>query len=165
LTGRQQEIHSSFADWARDVGARALWLACASMSVSNIDVIVGRRLRLLRLLADMSVDDLAALTGMSAGEVTACELGHMRFGPTHIAAVAEHSKLPVSWFFFTFVDQQFESCVLQLVEEATQTRRPEDNRFLSRISQIVDVISYADPDDRDRLIEEARVLVRDRSSA
>jgi transcriptional regulator with XRE-family HTH domain len=135
------------------------------MSVSNIDVIVGRRLRLLRLLADMSVDDLAALTRMNAAEVTACELGHKRFGPTHIAAVAERFKLPVSWFFFTFVDPQFESCVLQHVQEATETRRPKDFQFLSRIFQIVDVLSYAEPDDRDRLIEEARVLMRERNSA
>ena len=135
------------------------------MSASSIDTVVGRRLRLLRLLQDITVDDFAALFGMSAGYIAACELGRTRFAPPHIAAVAEHFKLPILWFFFTFDDPSFEDCVLHHVEKAAQTRRPQDIQFLSRISRIVEAMPFANSGDRSRFVEEARVLMREQYSA
>jgi transcriptional regulator with XRE-family HTH domain len=135
------------------------------MSASSIDVIVGRRLQLLRLLANLSVDDFATLLAMPVSDVAACELGHARLGGAHVAKVAEHFKIPISWFFFTFGDPAFEDCVLRHVEKAAQGRQPRDIQFLSRISEIVEAIPYAEADDQSRFVEEARKLMRRRSSA
>jgi transcriptional regulator with XRE-family HTH domain len=135
------------------------------MSASSIDAVVGRRLRLLRLLVDLTVDDFATLLGMSASDIAAHELGHARLAPAHIATVAEHFKLSVSWFFFTFNDSSFEDCVLDHVEKAAQTRRPQDITFLSRISEIVEAMPYANSNDQSRFIEQARILMRERNSA
>jgi transcriptional regulator with XRE-family HTH domain len=135
------------------------------MSACSIDLIVGRRLQLLRLLANLTVDDVATLLEISVSDIAACELGHARLGAMHIAKVAEHFKIPISWFFFTFGDPAFEDCVLHHVEKAAQTRQPQDIQFLSRISEIVKAIRYAEADDQSRFMEEARNLMRKRSSA
>ena len=135
------------------------------MGVSSIDTIVGRRLRLLRLLQNVAVDEFAALFGMSGDYVAACELSNTRFAPTHIAMVAEHFRLPISWFFFSFEDPSFEDAMLQHVEKAAQSRRPQDIQFLSRISKIVTAMPTAKFRDRNRFVEEARVLMRERSCA
>ena len=135
------------------------------MSASNIDAVVGRRLRLLRLLADFTVDDFATLLGMRVTDIAARELGHARLAPAHIVTLAEHFKVPIVWFFFTFADSDFEDCVLQHVEKAAQTRRPQDLQFLSRISQIVEALPFAASGDQSRFIEEVRVLISERSSA
>jgi hypothetical protein len=79
--------------------------------------------------------------------------------------VAEHFRVPISWFFFSFEDPSFEDAMLQHVEKAAQSRRPQDIQFLSRISKIVAAIPTAKFRDRNRFVEEARVLMRERSCA
>lgn len=135
------------------------------MGVSNIDTVVSRRLRLLRLLQRVAVDEFAGRFAMSAEYVAECEMGRSRFEPPHIAAVAEHFKLPIAWFFFTFDDPAFEDAVLNHVEKAAGSQCPRDLQFLSRISEIVAAMPSAKARERGRYVEQVRVLMREQSCA
>jgi transcriptional regulator with XRE-family HTH domain len=135
------------------------------MSVSNIDTVVSRRLRLLRLLQRVAVDEFADRFAITPDYVAECELGRSRFQPLHIAAVAEHFRLPIGWFFFTFDDPAFEDAVLLHVEKAAGSQCPRDIQFLSRISEIVAAMPSAKGRERGRYVEQARMLMRERSCA
>ena len=138
---------------------------CVEMGISNIDAVVSRRLRLLRLLQRVAVEEFADRFAITADYVSECELGHTRFEPPHIAAVAEHFKLPIAWFFFTFDDPAFEDAVLHHVEKAARSQCPRDLQFLSRISEIVVAMPSAKARERGRYVEQARVLLREQSCA
>jgi transcriptional regulator with XRE-family HTH domain len=127
------------------------------MGISNIDTVVSRRLRLLRLLQRVAVEEFADRFAITADYVSECELGHTRFEPPHIAAVAEHFKLPIAWFFFTFDDPAFEDAVLHHVEKAARSQCPRDLQFLAMPS--------AKARERGRYVEQARVLLREQSCA
>ena len=135
------------------------------MSPSKIDAVVGRRLRLFRLLANLTMDELAQLLGMTGREIADCEDGIGRFKPVHIAEVARRFQLPVSWFFFTFEDDDFELCMLHQVEMATESGHPKDMQFLSKISELIgDYMPFGPPEDRSLFIERARILIAERNA-
>jgi hypothetical protein len=108
---------------------------CVEMGISNIDTVVSRRLRLLRLLQRVAVEEFADRFAITADYVSECD------------------------------DPAFEDAVLHHVEKAARSQCPRDLQFLSRISEIVVAMPSAKARERGRYVEQARVLLREQSCA
>jgi transcriptional regulator with XRE-family HTH domain len=66
---------------------------------SEIDTVVGRRLREARLLAGLSQGRLGARIGVTFQAVQKYESGENRLSASRLLAVAEFLKQPISFFF------------------------------------------------------------------
>jgi transcriptional regulator with XRE-family HTH domain len=66
---------------------------------SQIDALVGERIRLRRAQIGLTVAELAALLGVDESDLEAIESGKKRAGPTLIAAAAAALGMPVYRFF------------------------------------------------------------------
>ena len=66
---------------------------------SEIDVLVGRRLREARLLAGLSQGQLGAKIGVTFQAVQKYESGENRLSASRLLAVAEFLRQPLSFFF------------------------------------------------------------------
>jgi len=68
-------------------------------STTEVDVIVGRRLRELRMLAGLSQSDLAATIGLTFQQLQKYERGVNRISASKLYLLAGHLCVPVSTFF------------------------------------------------------------------
>ncbi len=66
---------------------------------SEVDVLVGRRLREARLLAGLSQGQLGARIGVTFQAVQKYESGENRLSASRLLAVAEFLRQPLSFFF------------------------------------------------------------------
>jgi transcriptional regulator with XRE-family HTH domain len=66
---------------------------------SQIDTLVGERIRLRREHIGLTAAELAALLGIDESDLETIESGRKRAGPTLIAAAAAALGMPVYWFF------------------------------------------------------------------
>jgi transcriptional regulator with XRE-family HTH domain len=74
-------------------------LSMAKKSPSAIDRQVGARVRMRRLMLDISQQTLAAGLGVSFQQVQKYEKGHNRIGAGRLQQLAEILQVPVSFFF------------------------------------------------------------------
>jgi transcriptional regulator with XRE-family HTH domain len=132
----------------------------------GIDSSVGRRLRLLRLLANVTIDDLARYLKVDAPEVARYEAGKVRLQPTQIAELVDKLQVPLHWFFLGFEDDALEVCLAQEIELALQHRTDRDIPFLAQFTELFGTYRILGPtDDRTRVIAQARMLVAQRIAA
>jgi transcriptional regulator with XRE-family HTH domain len=74
----------------------------ARRSPGEIDKQVGVRVRMRRLMLDMSQQKLAAGLGLTFQQVQKYEKGHNRIGAGRLQQLAEILQVPVSFFFEDF---------------------------------------------------------------
>src|ERR1700739_3009064 len=74
----------------------------AKKSPSAIDRQVGARIRMRRLMLDMSQRELAAALSLSFQQVQKYETGSNRIGPGRLQQLAGILEVPVSFFFEDF---------------------------------------------------------------
>lgn len=70
-----------------------------SEHVDAFDAAVGRRVRIARMDAGLSLSDLAASLGVTYQQVQKNEKGVNRIGASRLRRIAEATGRPVSWFF------------------------------------------------------------------
>ncbi len=68
-------------------------------STNDVDVLVGQRLRELRMLAGLSQSDLAATIGLTFQQLQKYERGVNRISASKLYMLARHLNVPVSTFF------------------------------------------------------------------
>jgi transcriptional regulator with XRE-family HTH domain len=137
-----------------------------ALTPPSIDSAVGRRLRLLRLLANVTTDDLARCLGVDARSVAQYEAGKVRLQPTQIAELVDKLQVPLHWFFLGLEDDALELCIAEEIELALQTRTDGDIRFLAQFTELFEAYRALGPvEDRTRVIAQARVLVAQRIAA
>jgi|GEM_PF-4913133 len=133
------------------------------MTPSDIDAVVGRRLRLLRLLSNLQAEDIAALLDVDLAQVSAWEAGRSRFEPVHMAALAREMRLPLGWFFFGFRDDELEHSMVTEIEDAAGGGSAGDVLFLTSLSRLFGTYGpCGSSEDPDRFLMEARQLVAQR---
>ena len=136
------------------------------MTPPSIDSAVGRRLRLLRLLANVTTDDLARYLKVDAPEVAQYEAGEVRLQPTQIAELVDKLQVPLHWFFLGFEDDALELCLAEEIELALQRRSDGDIPFLAQSAELFEKYRALGPtEDRTRVIARARILVAQRIAA
>jgi transcriptional regulator with XRE-family HTH domain len=138
-----------------------------AMTPVSIDIVVGRRLRLLRLLASPTPDELARCLGIDdAQKVAQYEAGEVSLRPKQIAELVDKLQVPLHWFFLGLEDDALELCVAEEVERALQNRTEGDLPFVAQFSELFDSYRALGPtEDRTRIIAQARVLVAQRIAA
>ena len=140
--------------------------ARTALTPSSIDSAVGRRLRLLRLLVNVTIEDLARYLKVDAPEVARYEAGKVRLQPTQIAELVDKLQVPLHWFFLGFEDDALEVCLAEEIELALQHRTDADMGFLAQFTELFETYRALGPtDDRTRLIAQARILVAQRIAA
>ncbi len=65
----------------------------------NVDVHVGRRLKLRRLMLGMGAEDLASAVGIGPRNVRDYEEGLARISANRLRRFAMRLDLPIAWFF------------------------------------------------------------------
>lgn len=137
-----------------------------AMTPPSIDSAVGRRLRLFRLLADLTTDDLTRCLGVDAREIAQYEAGEARLQPTQIAELVDKLQVPLHWFFLGLEDDALELCITEEIELALRTRTDGDIRFLAQLAELFETYRALGPiEDRTRVIAQARFLVAQRIAA
>jgi transcriptional regulator with XRE-family HTH domain len=74
----------------------------AKKTPDAIDIQVGGRVRMRRLMLDMSQEQLAARLGVSFQQVQKYEKGYNRIGAGRLQQIAEALQVPVGFFFEEF---------------------------------------------------------------
>lgn len=65
----------------------------------DLDVFVGKRIQMARVMANMSQEKLAARLGLSFQQVQKYEKGTNRCAPSRLSVIAKAVGKPVAWFF------------------------------------------------------------------
>jgi transcriptional regulator with XRE-family HTH domain len=112
---------------------------------SNIDSAVGRRLRLLRLLTNVTTEELAQYLKADAREVAQYEAGKVRLQPTQIAGLVDKLQVPLHWFFLGFEDDALELCLTEEIELALQQRGDGDIAFLTQFTELFGTYRFSAP--------------------
>jgi transcriptional regulator with XRE-family HTH domain len=71
----------------------------AKKTPNATDVFVGQRVRMARLMANMSQEKLAAPLGLTFQQVQKYEKGSNRIGASRMQQIAHILQKPVAWFF------------------------------------------------------------------
>lgn len=64
-----------------------------------VDIFVGSRMRMRRLLNGLTQKELAQLLGVSFQQLQKYEKGTSRIGPARLQMVAQHLDVPITFFF------------------------------------------------------------------
>jgi transcriptional regulator with XRE-family HTH domain len=140
--------------------------ARTALAPPSIDGAVGRRLRLLRLLANVTTDDLAGYLKVDAQEVARYEAGEVRLPPTQIAELVDKLQVPLHWFFLGLEDDALELCLAEEIELALHRRGNADIAFRAQSAELFETYKALGPtEDRTRVIAQARILVAQRIAA
>jgi transcriptional regulator with XRE-family HTH domain len=140
--------------------------ARTALTPPSIDSAVGRRLRLLRLLANVTTDDLAGYLKVDAPKVAQYEAGEVRLQPTQIAELVDKLQVPLHWFFLGFEDDALELCLVEEMAQALQNPTEGDLRFREQFAVFFETYRALGPiEDRSRVIAQVRSLVAQRIAA
>ena len=140
--------------------------ARTALTPPSIDSAVGRRLRLLRLLANVTTDDLAGYLKVDAPKIARYEAGEVRLQPTQIAELVDKLRVPLHWFFLGLEDDALELCLAEEIELALQRRDDADIAFRAQSADLFVMYKALGPtEDRTRVIAQARILVAQRIAA
>lgn len=77
-------------------------------SATDIDVLIGRRLRAARQLKAMSQDELGAQVGVTFQQIQKYERGANRISGSRLWALAQTLDLPITYFFPSEEDRCFD---------------------------------------------------------
>ncbi len=72
---------------------------CRSDDHCTIDQLVGRRVRLRRVMLDLTQEDVAKRCAISSQQVNKYELGRSRMSARRLVDLASALDIPVAWFF------------------------------------------------------------------
>ena len=123
-------------------------------------------MRLLRLLANVTTDDLAGYLKVDAPEVARYEAGEVRLQPTQIAELVDKLQVPLHWFFLGFEDDALELCLAEEMAQALQNPTEGDLRFREQFAVLFETYRALGPiEDRSRVIAQVRSLVAQRIAA
>jgi len=140
--------------------------ARTALAPASIDSAVGRRLRLMRLLANVTTDDLAGYLKVDAPKIAQYEAGEVRLQPTQIAELVDKLQVPLHWFFLGFEDDALELCLAEEIELALHRRDDADILFRAQSAELFETYKALGPtEDRTRVIAQARILVAQRIAA
>ena len=140
--------------------------ARTALTPPSIDSAVGRRLRLLRLLANVTTDDLAGYLKVDAPKIARYEAGEVRLQPTQIAELVDKLRVPLHWFFLGLEDDALELCLAEEIELALHRRGDADIAFRAQSAELFEMYKALGPtEDRTRVITQARILVAQRIAA
>ena len=140
--------------------------ARTALTPPSIDSAVGRRLRLLRLLANVTTDDLAGYLKVDAPKIAQYEAGEVRLQPTQIAELVDKLRVPLHWFFLGLEDDALELCLAEEIELALHRRDDADILFRAQSAELFETYKALGPtEDRTRVIAQARILVAQRIAA
>jgi transcriptional regulator with XRE-family HTH domain len=132
---------------------------------TSIDIAVGRRLKLLRLLTNLAIDDLSRCLGVDAQTITQYEAGESRLKPIQITKLADRLQVPLHWFFSGFEDDALELFMAEEIELAARNRTDKDLRFLAQFSELTERLVFGPIENRSRVIAQVRLLVGQRIAA
>ncbi len=113
--------------------------------LSDIDRYVGRRIRLGRTLAGLSLDELARQIGVSYQQVQKYENGTNRVGAGRLHQIATVLRKPLS-FFFTFKEddpdaaaspEQLRDGLQRLMASASQIQSPKLLESLAGVAESI----------------------------
>ena len=125
-----------------------------SRKISAVDAHVGMRLKLIRELRDLSVDELAELTEVDAVELRRFETGVLRIGAHTLFLLASKLSMPVAWFFMGLrADQTAADGTLDAERSAEIVNYEEGLALLNKCYEL------ASPDKREVLIAVAQSLL------
>jgi transcriptional regulator with XRE-family HTH domain len=128
--------------------------AIGSRKISAVDAHVGMRLKLIRQLRDLSVEELAELTDIDAVELRRFESGVLRIGAHTLFVLASKLSMPVAWFFMGLrADQAAADGTLDAERSAEIVNYEEGLTLLNRCYEL------ASPDKREVLIAVAQSLL------
>ena len=140
--------------------------ARTALAPPSIDSAVGRRLRLMRLLANVTTDDLAGYLKVDAPKIARYEAGEVRLQPTQIAELVDKLQVPLHWFFLGLEDDALELCLAEEIELALHRRGDADIAFRAQSAELFETYKALGPtEDRTRVIAQARILVAQRIAA
>jgi len=155
--GRVRAVDPAEPDFSR---------ARTALTPPSIDSAVGRRLRLLRLLANVTTDDLAGYLKVDAPKIARYEAGEVRLQPTQIAELVDKLQVPLHWFFLGLEDDALELCLAEEIELALHRRGDADIAFRAQSAELFEMYKALGPtEDRTRVIAQARILVAQRIAA
>jgi len=155
--GRVRAVDPAEPDFSR---------ARTALAPPSIDSAVGRRLRLLRLLANVTTDDLAGYLKVDAPKIARYEAGEVRLQPTQIAELVDKLQVPLHWFFLGLEDDALELCLAEEIELALHRRGDADIAFRAQSAELFEMYKALGPtEDRTRVIAQARILVAQRIAA
>jgi transcriptional regulator with XRE-family HTH domain len=92
------------------------WPAMAKPAVTDLDRQIGRRLKKLRMQADVSAIALANAIGSTQQQISRYEQGENKLSASQLYLLAQCLGVPISWFF---LECELEQPVPLLIKEPT----------------------------------------------
>jgi transcriptional regulator with XRE-family HTH domain len=129
-----------------------------SRKTGSIDVHVGARLRLRRVILGVSQEELASSLGISFQQLQKYETGTNRISAARLFEISRELDVPVSWFFEDLQTEEGQPAAVAPADPAlhsAELSHPlESGELLRHFSSI------ADADVRRKIIEIVAVLAR-----
>ncbi len=116
---------------------------------NQVDIHVGRRIRLGRTILRMNQSDLAKAIGLTFQQVQKYERGNNRIGSSKLYAISQALDVPVS-FFFDEMDDQTASNTVPADSDLLKKDPAAKRETLELVRAFYKI---EDPDVRDRLLE------------
>ena len=124
-----------------------------------IDKHVGRRLRLLRQINEVSLEKLAAIVDVAPQQIQKYEIGETRISASRIFELSKIFGVPLAWFYDDLTaatSAEMDARIRQFDPDADVTRRsaaeaPQEDLLVTYYAQLA-------PEMRQKLIDIARML-------
>jgi transcriptional regulator with XRE-family HTH domain len=124
-----------------------------------IDKHVGRRLRLLRQINEVSLEKLAEIVDVAPQQIQKYEIGETRISASRIFELSSFFRVPIAWFYDDLEAATSAEMFARIGRHQSDVNAPDPNATVaSQAAQLANYYAQLPSDMQHKLIDFARML-------